>query len=114
MKRAVLGILVGAGLAAVAIGLFGQRSEALAQRMAPSAALGSGDLIATATPWGDKAQVLTVIDPRQQTIGVYGIDLATGKISLRSVRSIRWDLQMTDFNSDNPLPREIRLQLEQR
>ena len=58
--------------------------------------------------------MLTVIDPRQQTIGVYSVDHVTGRISLRSVRNIRWDLQMTDFNSDNPLPREIRLQLEQR
>jgi hypothetical protein len=63
---------------------------------------------------GDKGQMLTVIDPRQQAIGVYHIDLVTGKIALRSIRSIRWDLQMTDFNGENPLPREVRLQLEQR
>ena len=31
-----------------------------------------------------------------------------------SVRNIHWDLQMMEFNGVNPLPREIRLQLEQR
>jgi hypothetical protein len=116
MKRAALGALVGASLVAVAIGLFGQRGEVFAQRMAtsPNPMAGSGDLIAVPSPLGEKGQLLTVIDPRQQTIGVYSIDLATGKISLRSVRAIRWDLQMTDFNGDNPLPREVRLQLDQR
>ncbi len=58
--------------------------------------------------------MLTVIDPRQQAMGVYHIDLASGKIAPMSVRNIRWDLQMTEFNGVNPLPREIRSQLEQR
>ena len=115
MRRAILGILVGAGLVALAVGLFDSHGEVLAQRVAtyPPAANG-GDLIAVSTPMGEKGQMLTVIDPRQRTIGVYTIDLASGKIALRSVRSIQWDLQMTDFNSDSPLPREVRLQLEQR
>jgi hypothetical protein len=65
-------------------------------------------------PLGDKAQILTVVDPRQRTVAVYHIDLGSGKITLRSARNIHWDLQMTEFNSDNPSPREIRLQLEQR
>jgi hypothetical protein len=114
MKRAVLVVLAGAGLVAVAVGLFGQRGEVLAQRIAayPQPTAG-GELIVVPTPLGEKGQLLTVIDPRQQTIGVYAID-ATGKVGLRSVRAIRWDLQMTDFNGDNPLPREVRLQLEQR
>jgi hypothetical protein len=117
MKRAILGSLLGAGLVVAAAGLFGQRSEVFAQKTAAYQPIGSGsgsDLIAFPTPWGDKGQVLTVVDPRQQTIAIYAIDLPSGKISLRSVRAIRWDLQMMDFNGDNPLPREIRLQLEQR
>jgi hypothetical protein len=114
MKRAALGALMGAGVVAAATCLFCQRSQVYAQRMAnpSSPTAGSGDLIAV--PVGEKGQLLAVIDPKQQTVGVYSIDLPTGKISLRSVRAVRWDLQMTDFNCDNPLPREVRLQLEQR
>ncbi len=112
MRRAILGVVVGAALAAV-VAWCGQRSEAVAQRVAyPSA--GTGDLIAMQTSTSDRGQLLTVVDPRQQTIGVYAIDLPTGKITLRSVRNIRWDLQMVDFNGEHPLPREIRMQLEQR
>jgi hypothetical protein len=108
-------VLVGVGLIVVAVGLFGQRSEVLAQRVAayPNAAAGAGgELIALPMPLGDRGQLLTVIDPRVQTIGVYYIDAATGKITLRSVRNIHWDLQISDFNAEAPLPREIRSQLE--
>jgi hypothetical protein len=127
MKRAILGLLVGACVVAVAVGFLDRRQEVMAQhpftqtaysQAAPqpgTPVYGSGgELIAVPSPMGDKGQLLTVIDPRQQTMGVYWIEAGTGKITLRSVRNIRFDLMMMDFNGDNPLPREIRAQLEQR
>ena len=41
-------------------------------------------------------------------------DLATGKIALRSVRNIQWDLQMTYLDNDGLLPQAIQSLLEQR
>ncbi len=119
MKRAILGLLVGIGVVTLAVCLLDRHSEVMAQHVAPYAPptpqpICGGELIAVPSPMGDKGQMLTVLDPRQQTIGVYWIEAGTGKITLRSVRNIRYDLMMTDFNGDNPLPREIRLQLEQR
>jgi hypothetical protein len=127
MKRAILGLLVGAGVVALAVGLLDRRQEVMAQQhpftqtaysqaapQAGSPVYGSGELIAVPSPMGDKGQLLTVIDPRQQTMGVYWVEAGTGKITLRSVRNIRYDMMMMDFNGDNPLPREIRAQLEQR
>ena len=58
--------------------------------------------------------MLTVVDPRQRVLSVYHIDVATGKIALKSVRNIQWDLQIDDLNNDKPLPQEIRSSLEQR
>jgi hypothetical protein len=119
MKRAILGLLAGAGVVILAVCLLDHRGEVMGQHVVPYAqptpqpACG-GELIAVPSPMGDKGQMLTVLDPRQQTMGVYWIEAGTGKITLRSVRNIRFDLMMTDFNGDNPLPREIRLQLEQR
>ena len=113
MRRAILGVLAGAGLMAVALAVSGQRDEVLAQRAAVGTTVG-GDLIAVPTPLGDKGQLLTVIDPRQQVVGVYVVDLSSGKISLRCVRNIHWDLLLTDFNGERPSPQEIRLQLDQR
>ena len=75
--------------------------------MAPLAASASG-LIAVTTPGNDKASLLTVIDAERRVMSVYGIDRETGRISLLSVRRFQWDLEMTEFNGDRPLPQEIR------
>ncbi len=119
MKRAILGLLAGAGVVALAVCLLDHRGEVMAQHVVPypqpsPQPVCGGELIAVPSPVGEKGQMLTVLDPRQQTMGVYWIEAGTGKITLRSVRNIHFDLMMTDFNGDAPLPREIRLQLEQR
>jgi hypothetical protein len=119
MKRLVLGALLGLGLVTVAVAVAEQRGEAPPQRTtlaapAPIAAANSEQLIVVPTPLGDKTQMLTVVDPRQRVLSVYHIDLNTGKITLKSVRNIQWDLQMTYLNNENPLPQEIRSLLEQR
>ena len=126
MKRVILGLVVGSGVVALVTGLLDRRQDVMAQHPFMQTAFAQanpqpgtpvyagGDLIAVPSPMGEKGQLLTVLDPRQQTMGVYWIEAATGKITLRSVRNIRFDLMMTDFNGENPLPREIRLQLEQR
>ena len=41
-------------------------------------------------------------------MAVYHVDRATGKITLKSVRNVRWDLLLDEFNGTNPAPREIR------
>ena len=55
-----------------------------------------------------------MIDPEKHVMSVYHIDLATGVVMLKSVRNIHWDLQMSEFNGTNPLPREVRSMLDQR
>jgi hypothetical protein len=118
MKRIVLGLLVGVGLVMAAVAAAEQRGDVLAQTLAPTkpaaAVTPSSGMIVVPTSLGDKAQILTVIDPAQQVMCVYHIDLPTGKIALKSVRKIAWDLQINDFNNENPLPQEIRSRLEQR
>jgi hypothetical protein len=53
-------------------------------------------------------QLVTVIDPRQRVLAVYHVDRASGQITPKSVRNITWDLQMTEYNSGDPLPQDIR------
>ncbi len=118
MRRVILGLLLGMGLITAAVAVAEQRGEVFAQRAAPpvsapTVASGS-ELIVVPSSLGDKAQVLTVVDPRQRVLSVYAIDLATGKITLKSVRNIQWDLQMMYLNNETPLPQEIRSLLEQR
>jgi hypothetical protein len=117
MKLAVLGSLVGIGLVTAAVGVAQQRGEGYSQRTAPAmsaVAAGNSEMVVLPTLVGDKSQVLTVVDPRQRVLGVYHIDLATGVITLKSVRNIQWDLQMSDFNNEKPHPQEIRSMLEPR
>ncbi|MFZ1935518.1 MAG: hypothetical protein WCB27_09675 [Thermoguttaceae bacterium] len=123
MKRAILGTLVGVGLVMAAAAMAQQRGEALPLRgvaavptpaiPVPAAVTGT-ELIVVPTVLGDKVQMLTIIDPRQRVLGVYHIDTATGKISLKSVRNIHWDLQIDHLNTDEPLPQQIRSMWEQK
>lgn len=53
-------------------------------------------------------QQLSVIDSQAKSLAVYHIEPTTGKILLRSVRSLQWDLQMEHFNGQTPLPGELR------
>jgi hypothetical protein len=114
MRSTVLGTLAGSVLMLVALAALEYRSTVFGQQYEPRRQVaGSDQLIALSTPTAS-GQLLTVIDPRQRVISVYRVDSATGKIALRSVRNINYDLQMSEFNGENPLPREIRLLLEQR
>ena len=116
MKRAILGTLVGVGLVMAAVAMAEQRGEVLPQRetLAMPTTAGGRELVVVPTTLGEKVQVLTVVDPRQQVLSVYHIDLATGKIALKSVRSIHWDLQIDHLNTEAPLPQEIRSMWEQK
>ncbi len=112
MRQVALGALVGVGLMAV-VAFSDQRGEVYGQRTAASPVGGGGDLVVVPMLAGDRGQLLAVVDPRQQVMSVYGIDLSTGKIALKSVRTLRWDLQMLCMNNEPPLPQEIRSSLPQ-
>ncbi len=109
MKTTAVGLVVLACLGALAIG---QWNAAWAQRGVPGEA--GTELITITAASGDKFQQLTVIDPRLRVMSVYHLELATGAITLRSVRNINWDLQLSEFNGVSPLPREIRAMVDPR
>jgi len=118
MGRTILGTLLVAGIVIAAVSAADPRDEVYGQRAAqpktaPAATAGT-ELIVVSTSVGEKCLMLTVVDPRQQVISVYHIETATGKISLKSVRNIQWDMKITDLNNENPLPRDIRSLLDQR
>jgi hypothetical protein len=116
MRRAVLGTLVGLGLVTAAVAVAVQRGEVFAQYAAPATPgpMVGSELIVVPTSLGERGQMLTVVDPRQRVLSVYHIELPTGKITLKSVRNMQWDLQVEEFNNVSPSPKEIRSQLEQR
>lgn len=106
MKAAVIGSSIVAGLLIWAVGVFADSREAYAQRHAPQEASTGSDLIAFTTAVGENQQ-LTIIDPKDRVISVYHVE-SDGKIALKSVRQIKWDLKMVHLNSAAPLPQEVR------
>jgi hypothetical protein len=115
MNRLVFGALLSGGALLGAAGALESRSEVFAERPAGSHQVGpSSELLAWPTPVGESGQLLTVVDPKRRVIAVYHIDLGTGKIALRGVRNIQFDLQMSYLNCEHPLPGEIQSLLQQR
>lgn len=55
---------------------------------------------------------MILVDPETRVMAVYHVD-ASGKVSLRSVRNLQWDLLIEEFNGGSPSPREIRTLLNQ-
>jgi len=73
----------------------------------------AGDLMAFSAELGSGPSQITLIDAKSRVMCVYHVD-REGKIELRSVRNVQWDLLIEEFNGVSPLPRDIRALLEQR
>ncbi len=112
MKNAALGVL--AGVVAVAIWFSGDwPTEPAYGRTGQALGGAPADLIVLGTSTNQQFQQLTLLDPRTHVMSVYHIDGGSGRIELKSIRNIHWDLQMDEFNGSAPLPGEIRALLEQ-
>lgn len=71
-----------------------------------------GGLITHVLQYADGPAQLIVVDPQRLVVSVYNISQDPGEIELKSVREIRWDLELGEFNSVDPLPEHIRNMLE--
>jgi hypothetical protein len=115
MRITVLGacLLMASLIAVVGFGA-GDGSTPAAAPSEIRQAIARGDLIAFDAKVSDAIQQLTVVDAKRRSVSVYHIELETGKIQLKSVRNINWDLNIEEYNAQRPLPHEIRLQLQQK
>lgn len=112
MRITLLGAVVVACVTMVATGAAPDGGTSYVERPV-EAHLGQGDLIAFSAPATDEGQQITVIDPKTQVMAVYQVDASSGAVSLLSVRSLSWDLRLDNYNTNRPLPSEIRSTLEQ-
>ncbi len=90
----------------------GARRPSGHEQSQPLAAGASEGVIALTVPGDAEHHGLIVVDATRQTVAVYHVHDETGQIALKSVRQIGWDLELTDFNSDSPLPGQIRSLLQ--
>ncbi|MCA9265674.1 MAG: hypothetical protein KDA60_17555 [Planctomycetales bacterium] len=85
------------------------RSEANAQIQSP----GGDQLSVMAIETSDGGNVV-VVDRQRQVLLVYRVDDSKSSVALRSVRNIRWDLMLEEFNTSAPRPAEVRDMVNQR
>jgi len=115
MRTVGMGIGLGAAMVLLAVSASDDRTSAYGQNPAVlRRPVADGSLIALEASANDGGRHVTLVDPVQRVMCVYRIDSASGAISLRSVRNVRWDLLMDEFHGGNPSPREIRALVEQR
>lgn len=114
MRAVVWGLVVSVVLVVALAG--GGPPEAQAQRagLQPADRGAPTDLIALSFDGGEGRQQVTLIDPRTRVMAVYHVDRTSGALALKSVRNVVWDLQMEEFNTDNPAPSEIKPLTQQR
>ncbi len=111
MRGIVVGIVFVVCLIGLVVGGDAWRSHLHAQTPVTRTA---SELIALNSDVEAGRQQIVVIDSKSRVMSVYHIEHATGVISLKSVRNIHADLLMDEFNTDSPLPKEIRAILDQR
>jgi len=68
-------------------------------------------LFVSTSPIDSGRQMLLVIDPERQVLAVYHIETVSGEVSLRSTRALGYDLQLEDFNAEDPKPAAIKKML---
>ena len=68
-------------------------------------------LFVSTSPIDAGRQMLLVIDPERQVLAVYHIETLSGEVSLRSTRALAYDLQLEDFNAEDPKPAAIKKML---
>jgi hypothetical protein len=114
MRRVTLGVAVSVVVATVFISSTNPGVLAQVQQLGQSGApavkpvVWSDGMIAFASDTVDGRQQVTVIDTKARVMCVYHAEHTTGVISLKSVRNLSADLMMDEFNTDSPLPSEIR------
>jgi len=117
MRSVVLGLVVVAGLLVSVVGICSERNRVFAQHAAvhrPDRGKSDAQLISFSVLAPEGRQQITMIDTVNRVMSVYHVEMATGEISLRSVRRFHWDLQMDEFNGASPSPRDIRAMTEPR
>jgi len=114
-RRGVIaaGCLCGGVVVAAILGSGGMAAQR-AGRSLPGAGSGdqSGPLWTLATPLDDGRQMLLVVDQQNRTMAIYHVDPATGTLTLKSTRDVRWDLMVEDFNCQEPRPAALKKMLE--
>ncbi|GAA4426488.1 hypothetical protein [Bremerella cremea] len=111
MWKSILSAAVVMVAVMLCVELFRDTSSVFAQKHAGLPV--SAGLVVHSAKSDDGGQLMIMVDPETRVMAVYHVDGNNGKVSLRSVRNLQWDLLIEEFNGGTPSPREIRTLLNQ-
>ncbi len=111
MWKSILAAIVVFATLTLGVELFRSPSSLYAQKGATRPP--STGLIVHSTTIEGGGEHMIMVDPETRVMAVYHVDGTNGKVSLRSVRNLQWDLLIEEFNGGEPSPREIRTLLNQ-
>ena len=101
-------------VAAVVVGLTGW--SAVGQQVGSSegagASSGSAGLITHVHEVEGEPITVIVVEPTSKVMAVYHVSRQSGEIKPKSIRSLKWDLQMQEFNSPELKPADIKKRLQ--
>ena len=84
----------------------GHGPTAQAQGALPPAGANNGTLAFTATSNGSSAQLLYLVDTKNEAFAVYKVDPSGAKggasLKLEAARQYKWDLRIAEFNNQPP------------
>ena len=107
MARSFSGFVFGACAAAVLVGVVARAQSE--QHVTPRPVVGaSAGLFTHLVSRADRPTQLILVDPERLVVSVHHIAAESGEIQLKSVREIQWDLELSEFNTVDPLPEHIR------
>jgi hypothetical protein len=109
--------MLGAGMALLGIGLaVSGRPQSLAIAAEATGAGWPGDastnVVVSATALGEREVLICLVDTDRQRLAVYLADGRRSRLKLLAVRDISADWELSDWNNDPPLPRDIRARLK--
>lgn len=108
MRDTFAGIVLGAGLTAFAFVGWQTQPVAHGQTTQDVVNRNADNTVVMTVPTGEAGQRVIVFDKNTYTLAVYDVDTLGGRIALRSVRQVQWDMGLEDFNSLPPKPAEVR------
>lgn len=118
MRPWTIGIVAGLAMGAVVVGASSPRAEAQAQPAPVPASVKplmlADGILAFSSDTADGFQQVVVIDTKTKAMSVYHIAHKTGTSTLKSARNLQADLELDEYNTENPVPREIRAMLNKR
>lgn len=109
MRDTFVGMVLGAALTTFAF--VGWQTQPNAHGQTPRDRNAENTTVMT-VPMGEAGQRVIVFDKDRYTLAVYEVDTLGGRIALRSVRQVQWDLTLEEFNALPPKPTEVRAMME--